>query len=165
MSNFGHILIHKTTWSLTYSDLSGSFTFSLEVWVAITKFPKISKNYTCWKFTVPLMGSKAKYFKDHKFLKNNYSGMHFCLPITMVRTPSHFVHVRILFKKILDKMQVKMIFELDNIWNDEGVVKLSPKNIKHLYVKCKIDAGKKMKGLNLEDLDFSFSSLSSLSEK
>ena len=64
-------------------------------------------------------------------------------------------------------MQVKMIFELDNIWNDEGVVKLSPKNIKHLYVKCKIDAGKKIKGLNLEDLDldFSFSSLSSSSEK
>ena len=89
--------------------------------------------------------------------------MHFYLPITMVRTPSHFVHVRILFKKILDKMQVKIIFELDNIWNDKGVVKLSPKNIKHLYVKCKIDAGKKMKGLNLEDLDldFSFSSLSS----
>lgn len=58
-----------------------------------------------------------------------------------------------------------MIFELDNIWNDEGVVKLSPKNIKHLYVKCKIDAGKKIKGLNLEDLDFSFSSLSSLSDK
>ena len=113
------------------------------------------------------MCSKVKYFKDHILLKNNYSGMHFYLPITMVRTPSHFVHVRILFKKILDKMQVKMIFELDNIWNDEGVVKLSPKNIKHLYVKCKIDAGKKIKGLNLEDLylDFSFSSVSSSSEK
>ena len=49
--------------------------------------------------------------KNHKIMIK----MHFFLPITMVRTPSHFVHVRILFKKILDKMQVKMIFELDNI--------------------------------------------------
>ena len=66
----------------------------------------------------------------------------------MIRTPSHLIQERILFKKILDKMQVNTRIVPANIWYDPGVVKVSDKNIKHLNVTCIIEAGKNIKALN-----------------
>ena len=70
----------------------------------------------------------------------------------MIRTPSHLIQERILFKKILDKMQVNTRIVPANIWYDPGVVKVSDKNIKHLNVTCIIEAGKNTKALNFRGL-------------
>ena len=67
----------------------------------------------------------------------------------MMKIAAHFHHVSVLFKKILDKMHVKIRFVPDNIWNEEAVVKLRAKNTIHLLTKCIIAAGKNMKMLNL----------------